>query len=357
MRPETGLNVVRREISGARAKLGSLTPQQIEHLMRTYAPGALHLTRKLRKGEHDWWDLMRFSNVAECFDNHELYENAIRKLDPSINFNERIEAEFTGEGSGRHSLNSYRKVLFAGQNAPVFEKIYAARSDDYKKVTWYFDKVHPLVGDRLRVPRLLFGKGKKIRALYFEWFEGLTPAAAPDLLDLYAPFQAVVNELKISSDDPVITDYTRRPVFRQGCARVEELVARWTGDKGAFRQLEQVIRPILHTHVPRVFTHGDLTTQNICQDGTLLDFDLCGLFPRGYDLAYLAAWALRFESADELEATLADRFLGDHAPSRLAFTYFALILYARLPATLNEKLLQELWQSLSRQCNRGLSAA
>ena len=125
-------------------------------------------------------------------------------------------------------------------------------------------------------------------------------------------------------------DFRGRPRFLKGYKRLHAALLRRRSDgtdpSGRLQGLLETVCAL-----PRVFSHGDPDARNILAGGMVLDWDLCGHLPLGWDQAWVARDALE-ENSLRGALTFFDVFLRrdkvTEAAHSFGFLFFLMLFHA-----------------------------
>lgn len=117
------------------------------------------------------------------------------------------------------------------------------------------------------------------------------------------------------------------------------------GQRQLYRS-NKALKPLL----PRAsFAHGDLSTENFFVNG-IVDFDNCGWYPEGFDLALMLSQIKSFNSVNSLVEWATSRCNLDlqNYACRLSFLFFCFIFYSRRARGVmtSDDLLVGLWDDI-----------
>ena len=292
-------------------------------------------------------DLKILAALFAALDDHAGFEACLRAHDRRLELADRgWTPEFAGHGQGVGSLDVYR-ILRAG-DAARFEKTYARRSDCFRSMAF----VHEHIVSRLqgvRVPELQeIVRGRRLAVARFELVE-IAEERHLDI-DLAAETVARLAATDLSGlEIPERLREYRRSDFRHCEARLHAHVAQsWPEQAESLRAGLKAIEAEIRAR-PGVLCHGDLNRNNFSGHGHVLDWDAAGVFPRGYDAAYVAAIATRKDWFGGLQRLYAEKFEppGATAEDFRSFLFFMLHFlqkYAWRKKTrhLQKRILQEL---------------
>lgn len=214
--------------------------------------------------------------------NNREYEKLVTFYDQQVDFSDVVGCSgFVGsDGFGQGTLNSFRVVsTFDGL---VFEKIYKKESLDWLKASSFINFHRDEFCDAdLFVPSLIKAKiGQGLVVANFSYVE-VVRGALEEHERLWRHCIARLSKLIPHSQAPVeMTDI----MLHKGFSRCLRKTKKFTNSfqisldiyDGAMRRLECM---------PRFLAHGDLTVKNTSLPCAVFDWDNCGYFPPGFDLA------------------------------------------------------------------------
>lgn len=339
---------LRRALSYYEDALGCIEPHQLDYFLKMNSPAHYQAKKHLEGGQAEWKYLKKYSDFAKYHNNHDFYYNAVRSVCqieglPTVKY-----AEFVGRGAGKGSLNSYRKIIL-DNNDLYFEKIYKSDSDDLKKIEFFYQNIFPHIGGKFKVPRLVLLRGHFGSVALFQWIDNFVPIDREKILDFYRFFREAVTVLKIPSDSrcEILVDFTRESMIQDGLKRSKE----WLNLKKRADELKYIdmICAFLKL-LPRkelIFNHGDINKANISENGIVIDFDRCGFYPAGYDLAFIASKQFFFEDLNAMEVYLQKDIKDFSLIEKLGFYFFAFLFYSRgVGVKASDDFLMELWEAL-----------
>lgn len=357
---ERQYNFLRRALSNALTKAvfsfcskeGKIRKPAAVLAKRWQAPIASY--ERMKKGDIDFRELRRLSKYLYLTSDHVNYERVLKKIDPWLNLPKVNAQQFVGSGAGMGSLNCYRRVVLDGVLA--FEKVYEIESDAFRKLDWFHQEVLPKFLCRISTPAIRHvAKGNKFAVVYFEYLDCIKPAKPKMLFSEAIRLHCVFAGFDPAFTSSAITEFEREIMYDDGVRQLKRLLERTGHNVDHQTQLEWFVSS---SAVPRVFAHGDLIPPNFSQTGHLLDFDKCGFYPIGYDIAYMLSKRWRISTVSELERVLDKQSAFGAEECRISILYFAAVFYARRPAVavsenfpvfLFERAL-ELMHQLSRPC-------
>lgn len=209
------------------------------------------------------------------------YYNLILKTFISDFENNFKTASFIGYGVGKENLNCYRKVVFLESNEEFFEKVYFTDNDKLKSLLWLEDN-NPLSGSQEiitpRVRKVL--QGDFLTAVYFDYIN-LLPLDI-ELLETSLNKVAITlynNSLEFENADEVPVFFKEFQNHNYYKNNINNAIQRF-GKLIDFYKIDKNIENSFS-----VITHGDLSETNVCQNNVVIDWDSCGYFPLGLDIA------------------------------------------------------------------------
>lgn len=219
---------------------------------------------------------------------YELYLNSMERNLCPYSYNSLNTATFINAGKTDGVLHSYRKLEL--ENEKLFEKVYFKDGIEWEKTELFYRYVFPrLEEENVKVPALVdVREGKSLVITYCEYlnlesvkeehyFEESTDMAAR-LANLNLDFNSIPSKL--------ISDYTAEPVFYTKNDSFRNSLT--DADPERLDFLDQVNKYIQRYQNKRL-NHGDLNRGNIFRDGKIIDWDRFGLYPIGYDFAYIVS--------------------------------------------------------------------
>ena len=315
-----------RKIGGAKALAKRLA---LTHTPRPLTRAYFHIW--LRLGLHrrepnlrDWLRFQRFA-LLERDGDPARYDKFLRWADPALTLPELSNPRFTGRGWGSWNLRAYRTGMLDGE--PVFEKVYHAKSDSWRKITWAHSEVLPRLETAIQTPTLLrHVHGEWLVAAYFPLLSDVSPIPVAQLAPAAVAFQKAVSGFRWSGSDPVIRDFRREESYAGGRRKFGDILTRAGRDP---KLLDVVEHWLQRPDMPHRFTHGDLVSTNILACGTILDFDRCGYYPAGYEYGRSLGEGHRFGSVDALQSFVDRRLDLPCWKAKAAVFYFAAVFYSR----------------------------
>jgi hypothetical protein len=292
-------------------------------LLRAYTHFQLRF-EPYRSGDtkKDWFRFRRLAKIGRDGD-PVRYGKLLQRVDPGLSLPHLADARFVGSGLGVWNLTNFRTGVVDGEW--VFEKIYLLNSLSWRKLLWAHRDVLPNLGTKPETPPLLWQiHGNWLAAAYFPFLPDTRPLPTSRTLSAALSFQEAVAEFRWTGTDPDICDFRRDPIYQAHRKRLCGVLARAGEDP---KHLELAERYFLQPDMPRRFTHGDLTPGNVLFDGTILDLDLCGYYPVGYEYGKALADGSGFASPEEVQTFLERKLDLPTRKEQAAVYYFAATFY------------------------------
>ncbi len=289
-----------------------------------------------------WDELSLKSELLSLLENTQDYEGLLISYDPNLELmsvNDVDEVRFVAYGLGYETLNSYRYIRLAG--IEYFEKVYLSASKDLEHLLWFHEFAQEKVIELgFQIPRILkINQSNKLTVIYFEYF----PARIDNLADFLN--QAIEIALKLYQlpipeklNQPLISDFENHQIYKDNFRLVHLFLKNHgVNDPKLIQMLSKV------KAVPKQFCHGDLHGKNIGQPNVLIDWDRAGLYPLGFDIAYIFSNRYDFIGVEDWLSFLELKckpVVGEDKWQAFVFStaFFALVFYSR---KLGKKILPE----------------
>jgi hypothetical protein len=338
------LEKYQKRIRGAQARAKKLAIMCAPHwLHRAHERIRIRIARY--RGDYtlkDWSRLRRLAARERDDGDATKYEKFLCWADPALALPRLSDATFVGSGKGSWNLATYRAGMVDDQ--PVFEKVYLADSLSWRKLTWAHAEVFPNLDRTIPTPPLLgYVRGDWLVAAYFPLLSEVRSLPMEETASAAADFQETVSDFRWSGYEAAVRDFRLDPVYRGGRVKLQGILARAGGDPILVDLAEKwAQRP----DMPRRFTHGDFNPGNALSCGTILDFDLCGYYPVGYEYGKALGEGYRFASVDEFQAFVDQISDLPGWRARAAALYFAAVFYSSQPEAsraVSEDFVLSLW--------------
>ena len=293
-------------------------------------------------------DLKIVTSLLSLTEDHALYEACLRRYDAGIVLPDASwRRRFHGEGVGSDSLNVYR--ILEGPDGTSFEKTYRSDSSSITLLPFIHDTVLPRI-DGVRAPRIeAVDRSDRLTIMCFD----AVPMADRSKVSLayiaHTIRMLAQGDLTGLEIPPPMRDFGRFH-FRKFAGRLRDRIRRDYPEQSeeildALKRCEQEIRSL-----PVVLCHGDLNKQNFSADGHVIDWDLAGFFPYGYDAAYVAGMMQSYRGLPALRAFYAAHFAraqGDPG-DETAFLFFFLHFMQKFPRqSRNDRLFHQILKALA----------
>src|SRR5690625_5208192 len=110
----------------------------------------------------------KLSNSIQLAENKAYYERLLKVCVPD--WNPPKKSAFIGKGSGKGSLNTYRKVK--DNTAYLFEKVYLNHHRSLTSVLWFDEHIQPLLNGKIKAPKVRkHSKGALVTIVYFDFLK------------------------------------------------------------------------------------------------------------------------------------------------------------------------------------------
>lgn len=348
------------ELDKYQYSLGKLSESQVKHFLQLNSPKMHDALIRTEAGNASRQDINLATKFLPYYVSHRRYEDIIRLYDKDLKFPDLDHSlcKFIGRGGGDSSLASYRKVLLTETNAIAFEKVYHISPfeshNGFKRTRWFYKQIFPRLDPSLGIPSILsIHKGKIFAAVYFDfihnpknfWEDNGNGPIHLAMGDRYACIhRAFVEASKYHKRKRYKHKYFYTSPYTQGRRMASHFLGSNCVSGALLDDLEQAIKLFTREHYH--FAHGDLHTENFFLNA-LIDFDMCGWYPEGFDLAFMLSLAYEFKDKREmLNYVQNQQILHLELPAiKLSFLYFAFIFYSRRKRGINasDEFLLQIW--------------
>ncbi len=218
---------------------------------------------------------------------HKSYSQILHKFVPQMDM-DYTHLKFTERGYGANSLHVYRKLKF--RDEVLFEKVYFNSSLELLRVKWFYDNIHPLLNCNIKVPPLYRSiKGELITVVYFKFID-LVSLAINDISASVFNLSRGLYELSLNSNVEIkiknapifLKDYKAHFQYVINIEKAHKKLIELRGENFPLKNTEKIINDS-----PHILTHGDIHWGNVFENKYLIDWDSFGLYPIGFDVAYL----------------------------------------------------------------------
>jgi hypothetical protein len=254
--------------------------------------------------------LYRLIILAKNTEDHYLYQKAIKSYDDKINFSNYKEACFIGQGSGKNTLNTYRKLI-TDENVVLFEKIYKNDSACGKRMQFFYNNINE---DNQVKAKLLLAKkaapslikkivGHYVTIYYYEYFESTSLLNPIEYLEssFYLIQQLAMSDKKIISYESV-KYYRENHEINYIQKNLKSLACKRLGDEAnTSKKIELLLKFFLNIDKTTrlVFSHGDLHRNNMSNTGIIFDWDSSGFYPEGHDYGKVLSYYFHYVEVDK----------------------------------------------------------
>lgn len=246
--------------------------------------------------------------LAIAHRNDEL-DSALCRFDSGLTLAPAVFSSRSFAGTGRSSgaLQGYRRIR--GPKSDLFEKIFIREIDMGANGVFFYREVLPTVAELVRTPALRhLSDGAVLTQTLVDHIDigQTTPAGYPERMQIAMRLAEAGTPLPADPDARAHhTDFELRPRYFMGREMLIELLLAahepvQPRDALAARmeRLAAVVRAS-----PRHFCHGDLSSVNVFAGGMVVDWDMCGVLPFGWDQSWISMRRLpsqTLEGADQI---------------------------------------------------------
>lgn len=236
------------------------------------------------------YELRNVSKMINVTKDEKFYINLLKKYIPEWKM--KIEqSEFLKGGEGRSSLNTARRAN--AQNKDLFEKVYFTGTRDLKALQWLLDHVFDLLKrEGIKVPKIhKIYESSILTIVYFDFLK-LIPLKKPydhELISLSKVLYSISleNNDLISKAPDTLKNYSHHFQYLKN---YELANAQLNQHKISSEKLEKIIEGSR-----KVLTHGDIHHDNLFRNNIIIDWDSFGIFPAGFEVAYLFFKRYKYE--------------------------------------------------------------
>jgi len=225
--------------------------------------------------------IRKYFNYFALNNDHKGYEKFLFDYGIEINFSTENKSFLNSKGNGAGSLNTFRKVK--KNNDILFEKIYFSYHKDLKHTLFFYDKIYPILKQYINIPNLNTKiYGDEISAIYFT-FLNLKRHSSENVLEekLITISKTLINlKIEESFKPPFyIYNFIEHSEYRLYREIAKNNLRKFNID---LTELEDIL-----IKSKTVISHGDLNISNVYEDNIIIDWDSFGIYPIGFDIAYL----------------------------------------------------------------------
>jgi hypothetical protein len=247
------------------------------------------------------------------------------RYDPQLALEPLEGAWIASGGNGKSNLNAYRCGKLDG--VPVFEKIYLLDSEAWRRLAWFHENIAPRLEGRVRTPRLIHQvQGNRLAAVYFEYAPEISSSSIDECLDTITALHMQLMDLDMTGEPSWVADFRLEPQYASGVVCLRRILAAAGRDPS---EIDTVEETLLAGEARKILTHGDLMPGNISRDGTILDWDRCGVFPIGYDYSRVIGSFIICNFMHDFETLIRGDIARTCAAVPGSLHFFAVIEYAK----------------------------
>lgn len=215
------------------------------------------------------------------------YYNAILKaLVPEWNKNITNAFFLKTKSMGESSLPTFRKINIA--NEITFEKVYFISYCDLKRVEWFQNHISDLILEKIKFPKMRDVFYSDTIAITYSDFLNLEIFTDED-----QKFETIINFTKylyqISVENSDYLDQLAIPEFilnYQNHFYISKFSA-IARKKLEYKKIDYNFFILFANSSKHIISHGDIFETNVFANNTLVDWDNFGMFPIGFDVAFI----------------------------------------------------------------------
>lgn len=214
---------------------------------------------------------------------YRYYDSILREFVPDLTL--KIEhCFFIKEGKGAGNINCFRKVKIGSDE--YFEKVYLSKHREWNVAEWFDRYVYRLIYEEIRLPELFKSYEGKLLSIRYYKYLALSDGCQQDIEDIIAYaiklYRLSLNiEEKMMRKDipPFILDFKEHSHYKRFVVKAGMEMNR---NGISLVNYEETI-----SKSKLILTHGDLNYTNLYEENYLIDWDEFGLYPIGFEIAYL----------------------------------------------------------------------
>jgi hypothetical protein len=243
------------------------------------------------------YELNRIFDTIGIAKNHKFYNDLLANFTSNWKLDIQ-DAKFIGFGAGASSLSTFRKVKV--NKKLLHEKIYFSSHDDVKRISWFYENVFNLVQKSgIALPNVhKIYSGEVLTPIYTEFVE-LIELDNTKKEDSLFQFSKQLYQLSLTDTFQVISDKAPKHIkdFKNHFEyKKNRSIAKDILNKNGI-SLEAIELNVIQSRY--VLTHGDIQDTNAFQNNLLLDWDSVGVFPAGFDPAFLLFYLILKDEKEE----------------------------------------------------------
>lgn len=230
------------------------------------------------------YELNKVCQSIKASKNHQFYNALLKRFVPLWDVEIKQASFHLGGGGGVGSLNCYRRVNM--NDSIYFEKVYFKEHKDLQRIKWFKQYVaQHLISYKMVVPELhCMYEGEAFVIIYFD-FLNLKKLENSEMEFNFISlakqlYQASLKFEMPKSDIPkIILDFKTHFEYKN---KIEQAEFRLSNHGISIQEMEtNIICSKL------ILTHGDIQEKNCFQNHMVIDWDTFGLYPIGFDVAFL----------------------------------------------------------------------
>lgn len=244
------------------------------------------------------YEIRNYTNFLMWNTDHKRYEKFLNTFIPERKVN-ISRASFVKEGDSEEALRSHRKVLIDGKW--YFEKVFFSLYKNLQCTLWFQDMVYKHVKTGIKVPLIQkHFSGQWVSVAYFEFLNlRMYDNLAETQQQLIKVFEMLTRLDEILKQIPGVIAAGKRDFHKTTVYAGNLADAEISFQKHGY-SINRIAEDIVQT--PLRFCHGDLHSSNICRNNVVLDWDMAGFYPVGYEHAVMYRNLLHFREVQNLNA-------------------------------------------------------
>jgi thiamine kinase-like enzyme len=231
------------------------------------------------------YELNKVMEAAVIANNHKFFNTILLKFLPNWNL-KIINAKFFNSGLGASSLFAFREIKL--EEKTLHEKIYFSSHTDIKRILWFYEEANLLLKNAgISLPPIYkIYAGDALTVVYSEFLD-LEKIEASQQEQTLILFTQKLYQLSQKEEFQIISENAPKDIknfkihfeYERNRSRAEAVLKEQT------ISLDNIERSISQSST--ILAHGDIQETNAFQNNVLIDWDSVGIFPAGFDPAFL----------------------------------------------------------------------
>lgn len=247
---------------------------------------AIHYHLKSKPTLIQNYELNKLCKTLKSAKNHTFYNSLLKMFVPTWDAKITDALFISGGGVGESSLDCFRKVTIDGTH--FFEKIYYQGHDDLVRIKWFSVHAYSLmINQGIVAPQVKkMYEGDAFVIVYFEYLN-LEPLHHSEIEENFIYMAKKLYSASLKKDittldttiPECITGFKHHFEYKNKIAQANKVFSRHTISNS---KIEEKIKSSTVT-----LAHGDIQEKNAFKNYMLIDFDTFGLYPIGYEVAFV----------------------------------------------------------------------